>query len=340
MPSINRAAWLHVKGEKLQVGDAAMPEPGEGEVVIRNKAIAINPVSNKIQDIGIIVQQWPTILDYDVSGEVHAVGPGVENVQQGDRVVAFVFGPYGGDPRFGAYQLYSVARAEKTKKLPDDVTLTDASVLPVGFNTAIVGLCGPPGQGLGLPLPSLSPEPSGKTLVIWGASSAVGLQSLQVARAAGVTTIAIASPHNFDLCRSCGAAELFDYHQASVVDDVVKAVKASNGEFAGVLDCISLPEDSYKFCIPILEALGGGLLGVLDPQARLEVSENIKVVKIMGMNEMTDAVWDEYLIPALREGKHRCLPEPLLAGEGLESLQKGMDILKKGVSAKKMVVTL
>lgn len=212
-------------------------------------------------------------------------------------------------------------------------------MLPVAFNTAIVGLCGPSPQGLGLPLPSLNPKPSGKTIVIWGASSAVGLQSTQVARSAGVTTIAVASPHNFELCRSCGASEVFDYHSPSYVDDVVGAVRAAGGEFAGALDCISLPGTSLEPCGSIVDKLGGGNLGVLDPHTEPKVSDNVSVVHIIGMDKMTDPVWDEYVMPALKQGKHRCLPEPMVVGEGLESLQKGLDTLKKGVSAKKVVVT-
>lgn len=47
MISTNQAAWLDGKGKQLRVGPAEMPKAGEGEIVIRNRAIAINPVSRK-----------------------------------------------------------------------------------------------------------------------------------------------------------------------------------------------------------------------------------------------------------------------------------------------------
>lgn len=43
----NEAAWLDGAGKPLRVGPAEMPKAAEGEIVIRNHAIAINPVSGK-----------------------------------------------------------------------------------------------------------------------------------------------------------------------------------------------------------------------------------------------------------------------------------------------------
>jgi NADPH:quinone reductase-like Zn-dependent oxidoreductase len=197
----------------------------------------------------------------------------------------------------------------------------------------------PSPQGLGLPPPSLDPKPSNKTIVIWGASSAVGLQSTQVATAAGVKVVAVASAHNFEVCRTCGAEEVFDYHSASVVNDVVKAVRAGGGEFAGMLECISLPE-SLVHSVSILEQLGGGPLGVLLPHANPVVSNRVDVVHILGMGAFTDTFWEQYITPALQQGTLKCLPEPMIVGHGLESLQKAVDVLRAGVSARKVVVTL
>lgn len=47
MASINQAAWLDAIGQPLRVGSADMPKAREGEIVVRNRAIAINPVSCK-----------------------------------------------------------------------------------------------------------------------------------------------------------------------------------------------------------------------------------------------------------------------------------------------------
>jgi NADPH:quinone reductase-like Zn-dependent oxidoreductase len=163
---------------------------------------------------------------------------------------------------------------------------------------------------------------------------------LQVARAAGVIAIAIASASNHELCTSLGAVEVLDYHKPSIVDDVVRAVRIAGGYFVGVLDTISNPDKSLKYCILVLEQLGGGQLGILDPLLQPKVSENIKVTNILGFNNITHTYWKDFVTPALEQGKLKCSPEPLVVGQGLESLQKALDVQRKGVSAKKVVVTL
>ena len=70
-----------------------MPKPGPDQVVIKNKAIAINPVDWKVQDAGRFIRTWPCILGCDVAGDVVEVGENVKKFKKGDRVAAFVFTP-------------------------------------------------------------------------------------------------------------------------------------------------------------------------------------------------------------------------------------------------------
>lgn len=83
----NQAAWLKEANSPLEVGPAPMPSASAGELVIKNAAVAINPVDWHQQDAGVFVQQWPTVLGCDVAGEVYEVGPGVEGFKKGDRVI-------------------------------------------------------------------------------------------------------------------------------------------------------------------------------------------------------------------------------------------------------------
>ena len=83
----NQAAWLKKAGTPLEVSDAPLPTAGPGEIVIKNAAIAINPLDCHMQDIGVFVQQWPTIFGCDVAGEVYEVGPDAQRFKKGDRIV-------------------------------------------------------------------------------------------------------------------------------------------------------------------------------------------------------------------------------------------------------------
>ena len=84
----NRAAWLDGKAQALRIAPADMPSPGPEEVVIRNHAIAINPVDWKIQDSGYFIKTGPMVLGCDVAGEIYEVGGEVKGLKKGDRVVS------------------------------------------------------------------------------------------------------------------------------------------------------------------------------------------------------------------------------------------------------------
>lgn len=113
------------------------------------------------------------------------------------------------DSQEGGFQLYSSVPTATTSRIPADITYNQAAVLPLGFDTAATGLYDSTGKGcLGLEYPSLSPKPSGKTVVIYGASSSVGTQAIMLAVASGAKVVAVASEHNFELCKSLGASEV------------------------------------------------------------------------------------------------------------------------------------
>ena len=58
------------------------------------------------------------------------------------------------------------------------------------------------------------------------------------------------------------------------------------------------------------------------------------------MGEFAFPVWETFVGPALASGQLKCLPEPLVIGKGIESLQAALDKLKGGVSAQKVVIEL
>ena len=83
----NQAAWLDQANTPLRVGDAPMPSAGPREIVVKNAAIAINPLDCHMQDSGVFVQQWPAVFGCEVAGEVFEVGEGVHRFKKGDRVI-------------------------------------------------------------------------------------------------------------------------------------------------------------------------------------------------------------------------------------------------------------
>lgn len=241
----------------------------------------------------------------------------------------------------GGFQLYAAIDSHYAAQIPSSLSHTNAAVLPLAIDTAGQGLYDSREKGfLGLQYTSLNPTPSGKTLLIWGGSSSVGALAVQLATTSGANVIAVASAHNHAFLESLGAREALDYHRDSVIEDVIAAVRAVGGECAGIYDAISKP-DSYRFVLPLIEKLGGGSVAVtLPPPPAEEIPEKVRFGNVLAINPVVQPLWRDYVAPALEQGKLQVVPEALVVGKGLESVQAGLDRSRAGVSAKKVVVDL
>lgn len=92
MPS-NKAAVLTATKAPLEIKEVPYPTPNENEIIVKNRAVAINPVDWFQQEMGpevIPFLKYPAILGYDVAGEVEALGSGVTKFKVGDRVAGLV----------------------------------------------------------------------------------------------------------------------------------------------------------------------------------------------------------------------------------------------------------
>ncbi|KAI3401495.1 hypothetical protein diail_10929 [Diaporthe ilicicola] len=355
----NRAAWLDATdGSPLAVRAADMPVPGPNELIIKNHAVAINPLDWKMQG-GDHVPPLPTIIGTDVAGEIHEVGSEVKNFKVGDRVLAHCTGIIDQKPQSGAFQLYSAAHSALASRIPAAMSFADAAVLPLAVSTAAQGLFAR--DYLALPAPastaSVPPAGSNKAILVWGGSSSVGAAAVQLAKASGVTVLATASARNLDALRGqAGADHVFDYKSASVVDDIVAAVRDlmdSRGvEFAGIYDAISEQGIFTEALGPVFDKLEAEelisekrLAMVLWPSG-LPGDVRAKTVLAAFLlpghdyEEVTDVVWGRFVPAALEAGWLKPLPPPLVVGKGLEAIQDGVDQNKKGVSFKKVVVEL
>jgi len=228
-----------------------------------------------------------------------------------------------------------------TAKLPDSLSFEKAVPLALSVSTASAGLFQKDYLSLELPDASLSPKSSGKTVLIWGGSSSVGCSAIQLAVAAGHEVVTTASSHNHELCKSLGASQVFDYTKDSIVDDLVKALKGK--KIVGAMDTISEPA-TVKKCAEVLSQLDGGkfIATTLPPPEGLAsgVKANGVFAVTIKDNDVGPAVWDRFLPKALAAGKFQAKPDPMVIGHGLEHVQEGCEINKKGVSGKKVVVTL
>ena len=266
MATQNQAAFLVGKQVKpFEVKEALMPVPDANEIIIRNRAIGINPADWAIQATGLLVENFPFVLGCDIAGDVHQVGVNVTKFKVGDRVTAITTVLSSSDNATGGFQLFVKVRERNVAKIPDFITYPEGSVLPLCITTAACALFDK--ENLGLPLPQLEPKALGKVLLIWGGSSTVGALAIQMAIAAGFDVATTASSHNLEILRSLGAKYVFDRNKSTVVEDIVTGLKGS--EFGGCLVAAAFNNDAFEkmnlesidilHCGEIAKKLGGNM---------------------------------------------------------------------------------
>ena len=365
----NMAAYLTAaKTRPLQVAPAPYTSAKPGQIIVRNHAIAINPIDRMKQEVGDFIYGWlkyPAILGIDLAGEVVEIGKGVTRFRVGDRVLGFANGvdKPRNNPAECAFQLYTVLPENLASIIPNSMSYEQAAAIPLGAGTAACGLYEK--NQLGLPYPSLEPKSTGKALIVWGGSTSVGCNAIQLAKASGFEVIATSSPRNFDLCKMLGASHVIDYNSETVVTDLIASLKGKMLHGAMVVGdggaeaCRSVM--AKVKCDKKFVSLVSYPMPKSEPKqfATLNrivcfVSWNVRwwaKSKMQGVgskfvfgssmvyNEISPALFERYLPDAMAEGKFVAAPEPHVVGTGLNKVQEAFDA-QKGVSARKIVVLL
>ena len=325
---------MDAMGKPLRIAESAVPEPGPNDIVVQNHAFAINTVDPAQQDYGFKVQSYPAVIGMDLAGEVTNVGSNVTRFKKGDRIVGHAWSFLTGKPEDGAFQLYSRVPASNAAILPSQIEYKDGVVLPVGLDTASCGLHQQ--SHMGLDWPTLDAKPQDKVLVVYGGSSSVGLAATQLAVNAGYKVVSTSSPKHFDLCKEAGANSVFDHNDPQLVDKIAEAVGKSS--FVGLYNAIGVPE-TWQVVSPIIERLGGGFVANTKPPPE-GLPKSVQAKFCLGIGDFSFPLWENWVGPALEAGKLKCLPEPLVVGKGLESLEKAFEVRRGDVHAQKLVVEL
>lgn len=157
--------------EVLEVRELPAPEPASDEVVVRVEAVGVNR-ADLLQRRG----RYPAPPGYpsdipglEVAGVVEAVGTGVGDRAEGDRVMGVVAG--------GGYAERVAVPASTLVPVPDAVDLVSAAAIPEVFMTAFDAVFLQEGLG------------AGETLLVHAAGSGVGTAAIQLARRAGARTL-------------------------------------------------------------------------------------------------------------------------------------------------------
>ena len=183
----------------LRVEDVPKPVPADGQVLVKVRAAAVNPLDwHFIRGTPYLMRlssglRKPKVtrLGVDFAGTVEAVGPNVTRFKAGDEV-------FGG--RTGAFAEYVTVGEDKAIALkPANVTFEQAASVPIAGVTALQALR------------DKGKLRSGQKVLINGASGGVGTFAVQIAKSMGATLTGVCSGRNAAMVKSIGADDVVDY---------------------------------------------------------------------------------------------------------------------------------
>lgn len=201
--------------EVLKLEEVPTPRPGPGQVLVRIHAAGVNPADTYARTGNYAVKPaLPYTPGSDGAGVIESAGEGVTKVRPGDRV-------YVARSVSGTYAEYALALESQVYRLPEHLSFSQGAGLYVPYGTAFHALH------------HHAKARAGETVLVHGASGGVGIASVQMARAMGLTVFGTAgTPKGLELVKKEGAHEVFDHSKSSYQDQILKT---TNGRGVNVI---------------------------------------------------------------------------------------------------------
>ncbi len=195
--------------ENLIITELPVPEPKKDEVLVKVKAISVNPVDIKTRKglslYNELKNDEPIILGWDIAGEVVQAGADVTSLEEGDEVFGMINFPGHGK----AYAEYVTAPATQLAEKPDLISTQEAAAGTLAALTAWQVLI------------DEAKLQAGEKILIHAAAGGVGHFAVQIAKYLGAFVIGTASEANYDFVKELGADDFVDYTKEKF-EDIVK----------------------------------------------------------------------------------------------------------------------
>ncbi|MDQ2092156.1 NAD(P)-dependent alcohol dehydrogenase [Marimonas arenosa] len=248
--------------ESLHLADVSVPDPGAGEVLVRVHCSTVNRTDTATLRghpfFARAMTGWwrprHRITGMDFAGVVERCGAGVERFAPGNRV-------FGMSPeRFGAHaEFICVPQNGAVAVIPDPVPMDEAVIC----------------EGAWYASSTVKRLARGQSILIYGASGAIGTAAVQLARARGAHVTAVVGPRHLSLARDLGAGQVLDYtvEDFTAIGETFDVVMDAVGH-TSYFACRSLLKPGGLYCAtdlgPVwsniwLAALRGGRVGVPFP---------------------------------------------------------------------------
>jgi NADPH2:quinone reductase len=286
--------------------DLPAPTPGDGEIVVAVDHASLNGIDVATWRGHIaqtIPHEFPITLGRDFAGVVAVVGPGVTDLAAGDAV-------------FGVQLTMPLHHGTFAEQVV--VPAASTAARPAGLDSPAAGALGLAGVAAKLAIDALAPT-SGDTVLISGASGGVGSLAVQLAKAAGATVIATATPAAAEFVRELGADATVDHG-----DDLAAAVRRLR---PGGVDA-ALHAAGDPMALADLVRPGGRLASVLGAGPEQMGAREITATRVIGIP--TTAVLAA-LAAAVVSGRLRV---PVTATYGLDEVPKALAHFASGKRGK------
>lgn len=239
----------------LKLEEVADLKPGAGQLVVRVRAVGVNPVDTYVR-AGVYPRKpaLPYTPGTDAAGTVLSVGSGVTRFQTGDRV-------YTATTLSGAYAEQALCDARLVFPLPAHVSFAQGAAMHIPYATAFRALF------------HRAHAEAAETVLIHGASGGVGIAAVQLARARGLYVVGSAgSDRGKQLARAEGAHQVLDHTSRNHFEEALAATEGHG----------------YDVIIEMLANVNLGRdLGILAPRGRVVVVGSRGTVEINARDIMT-----------------------------------------------------
>lgn len=161
--------------ENLVLTERERIEPGPGEVLIKVKATAVNPIDFKLRQ-GLFGGELPMVLGHDLAGTVAEVGEGVKGLHEGDEVWSYLGGPKSN----GSYAQFVSVPREFVSRKPVNLSFLEAAAVPLTGLTAYEAVF------------DKARVRAGQTVLVTGGTGGVGSMAVQMCLMQGARVLATA----------------------------------------------------------------------------------------------------------------------------------------------------
>jgi NADPH:quinone reductase-like Zn-dependent oxidoreductase len=325
-------ALLVDKDYRYQLANTPRPTIGPNEILLRTKAIGLNPIDWKTVEYRFCMPSLPWINGRECAGVIEAVGEAVENLRVGQRVWTST---YYRDRRAGCFQELVVTPEHTVLELPDSVSFGEAACLGVAGLTAAMTLW----KWFDLPVIPATCNKE-RFVLIWGGSTTTGQFAVQIAVDAGFKVITVASQRMKPILLDQGAHHVVTRDDRSLADIASEVRQIGQDDILYGIDLVGPQSASHGVeCLSQQQNARFAPLAV--PAPPIAAPTNVEIVGVEMKRFVLDMTCRKYavrLTELVAKGTV-VVPERLALTGGLSAVEEGLSRLRQGdTGGKKLVV--